>query len=61
MMSDEIDGIGIVDAKEIEKAVGLRAAGSEMDVGDKQSAKVTFGSAFAHNLSFHARANTKIM
>ena len=58
-IADQIDGVGIVDAEEVEKAVGLRAAGSEMDVGDEEGAKVAFGSAFAHNLSFHARPITK--
>ena len=41
-IADEIDGIGIMAAEEIQQSVGLRAAGSEMDVGDKQSAKAPF-------------------
>jgi hypothetical protein len=41
-----------MNTEEIQEAVGLRAAGSEMDIGDKQSAKAPFRTV-AHVLSFH--------
>ncbi len=38
-ITHQIDGVGVMTTEEIEQLVGLRAAGSEMDIGDKQSAK----------------------
>ena len=58
-IADEIDGIGVVAAEEVEQSVGLRAAGSEMDVGDKQSAKAPFGTLFTHSVTSHAGAPTR--
>src|ERR1035437_3871188 len=34
-IADEIDGIGIIAAEKIQQTIGLRAARSEMDIGDK--------------------------
>jgi len=45
-VSDQINGIGIMATEEIEQSIGLRAAGSEMDVGDKQCAIAPFGALF---------------
>src|SRR5262249_31182148 len=41
-IADQIDRVGIVAAKEIQQSVGLRAAGSEMNIGDEESAKAPF-------------------
>ncbi len=60
-VANEIDDVGVVTAEKVEETVGLRAAGSEMDVGDKQSAKASFWTTVAHNLSFHGRALIKIV
>ena len=49
-IADEIDGIGIMAAQEVQQSVGLRAAGPEMDVGDKQSAKAPFRQLFTHSV-----------
>jgi len=35
-VADEIDGAGLVGAEEIEKSVGLRTSGAEVDVGVEQ-------------------------
>src|SRR5258707_4343653 len=53
-IADEIDGIGIMAAEEVQQSVGLRAAGAEVDVGDKQSAKASFGTLFTHSVTSHA-------
>ncbi len=37
-------------AEKVEQSVGLRTAGSEMDVGDKQSAKVPLWQLFTHSV-----------
>jgi hypothetical protein len=58
-IADKVDGVGIVTTEEVEKAVGLRTAGSEVNIGDKQGAKASFGTAIADSLSFHARAFIK--
>ena len=55
-IADEIDGVGVVAAEEVQQPVGLRAAGSEMDVGDKQSAKAPLGAFFTQGVTSHARA-----
>ena len=55
-IADEIDGVGIMAAEEVQQSVGLRAAGSEVDVGDKQSAKAPFGALFTHSVTSHAQA-----
>ncbi len=57
-IADEIDGIGIMAAEKVQQSVGLRAAGSEMDVGDKQSAKAPFRTLFTYRVTSHARAAT---
>ena len=49
-VADQIDGVGIMGAEKIQQPVGLRAAGSEMDVGDKQSAKAPFRQLVTHNV-----------
>ena len=59
-VADEIDGIGIVAAEEVQQSFGLRAACSEMDVGDKQSAKAPFRTLFTHHVTSHARAANRI-
>ena len=45
----------------IEKAVALRATGSEMNIGDKQGAKASLRTALAHRLSFHAAPLTNVV
>jgi predicted MPP superfamily phosphohydrolase len=45
--------VGVVGLEEVQQPVGLRAAGSEMDVGDKQSAKAPFGTFFTHRVTSH--------
>ena len=55
-IADEVDGIGIVAAQEVQQSVGLRAAGSEVDVGDKQSAKAPFRTLVTYRVTSHARA-----
>ena len=50
----------IIEQSKIEEAVSLRAAGSEMNIGDKQSAKASFLTTVAHSLSFHRSALTRI-
>ena len=52
-IADEIDGVGVVDAEKVQQPVGLRAAGSEMDVGDKQSAKAPLGALFTQGVTSH--------
>jgi hypothetical protein len=42
-----------VGAEEVEQSVGLRAAGSEVNVGDKQSAKAPLGALFAYRVTSH--------
>jgi hypothetical protein len=37
-------------AEKVQQSVGLRAAGSEMDVGDKQSAKAPFRQLVTHSV-----------
>ena len=59
-IADEIDGIGIMAAEKVEQSIGLRAACSEVDVGDKQSAKAPFRSLFTHHVTSHARAANRI-
>src|SRR3984957_17748094 len=49
-VADEIDGIGVMAAEEVQQSVGLRAAGSEMDIGDKQSAKAPFRQLVTHSV-----------
>ena len=49
-VADEVDGVGVMAAEKIQQAVGLRAAGSEMDVGDEQSAKVPLRQLFTHSV-----------
>src|ERR1700722_16314098 len=49
-IADEIDGIGVMAAEKIQQSVGLRAAGSEMDIGDKQSAKAPFRQLVTHSV-----------
>ena len=49
-IADEIDGIGVMAAQEVQQSVGLRAAGSEMDIGDKQSAKAPLRALFTHSV-----------
>jgi hypothetical protein len=44
-----------VAAEKVQQSVGLRTAGSEMDVGDKQSAKSPFRQLFTHRVTSHAR------
>ena len=51
-IADEIDRIGVVAAEKVEQSVGLRAAGSEVDVGDKQSAKAPLRLLFTHQRHF---------
>src|ERR1700736_577507 len=46
----EINGIAIVAAEEGQQPSGLRAAGAEMDVRDKQSAKAPFRTLFTHSV-----------
>jgi hypothetical protein len=55
-IADQVDHVGVVCAEEIEQLVGLRAAGSEMDIGDKQGAKAPLRTLFTHNITSHARA-----
>src|SRR6202521_2014474 len=55
-IADEIDGIGVVAAKKVEQSVGLRTAGSEMYIGDKQSAAAPFRQLFTHRVTSHMRA-----
>ena len=55
-VADEIDGVGVVGPEKVQQAVGLRAAGSEMDVGDKQSAKAPLGAFFTRGVTTHAPA-----
>jgi hypothetical protein len=40
--------------KEVQQAIGLRAARSEMNVGDKQSAKASFRTLVTHSVTSHA-------
>ena len=49
-IADQVDGVGVVGAEEVQQSVGLRAAGSEMDVGDKQSAKAPFRQLVTHSV-----------
>jgi hypothetical protein len=37
-------------AEEIQQSLGLRAAGTEVDIGDKQSAKASFRTLFTHSV-----------
>jgi hypothetical protein len=57
-ISNEIDRVGVVAAEEIQQSVGLRAAGPEMDVGDKQSAEAPIGRLITQGVTSHARALT---
>src|ERR1700687_868809 len=47
-IADEIDGIGVMAAEKVQQSFGLRAAGSEVNVGDKQSAKASFRTLVTH-------------
>ena len=60
-IANEIDGVGIMAAEEIQQPVGLRAAGPEMDVGDKQSAKAPFGALFTQGVTSHACAPNRFL
>jgi hypothetical protein len=42
-IADQINRFGFVVTEEVEQLVGLTAAGSQMDVGDKQRAKPSRG------------------
>src|SRR5882724_7658145 len=55
-IADEIDGIGVMAAEKVQQSFGLRAAGSEMDVGDKQSAKAPCRTLVTRSVTSHARA-----
>jgi len=58
-IADQVDGVGVVDAKEVQQSFGLRAACAEVDVGDKQSAEAPFGlSSLIESLS-HGQALTE--
>ncbi|MBA7680558.1 hypothetical protein ES703_88878 [subsurface metagenome] len=57
-ISDEIDRVGVVNAEEIQQSVGLRTAGSEMDIGDEQSAEAPIGRLITQGVTTHARALT---
>src|SRR5262249_30456448 len=57
-VTDQVDGVGIMVAEKIEQLVGLRAAGSEMDIGDKQSAKAPLRAFFTCSVTSHIRALT---
>ena len=52
-VSDEIDRVGVVAAEEIQQSVGLRAASSEMDIGDEQGTKAPFGAFFTQGVTTH--------
>ena len=52
-ISDEVDGVGIMASEKVQQSIGLRAAGSEVDVGDKQSAKAPFGALFTQGVTSH--------
>jgi len=52
----QIDGVGIMAAEKVEQLVGLRAAGTEMDVGDKQGAKAPIRALFTYSVTSHERA-----
>jgi hypothetical protein len=45
-------------AEEIQQSIGLRAAGSEMHVGDEQSAEAPIGGLITQGVTSHARALT---
>ena len=55
-IADQIDGVCVVSFEEVQQAVGLRAAGSEMHVGDKQGAKTPVRAVFAYRVTSHTRA-----
>jgi hypothetical protein len=42
-------------AQKVQQSVGLRTAGAEVDIGDKQSAKSPFRQLFTHRVTSHAR------
>ena len=57
-IADQVDRVGVVAAQEIEQSFGLRAAGPEMHVGDKQRAERRSGLS-SLQVNSHARALTK--
>ena len=59
-VADEIDRVGIVEAQEVEQKVGLRTAGSEMNVGDEQRAKAPLRALVTHIVTSHAPACNNI-
>jgi hypothetical protein len=59
-IADEIDGVGVMAAEKVQQSFGLRTTGSEMDVGDKQSAKAPFRTLVTHNVTSHARAANRM-
>src|SRR5262249_29296657 len=57
-VADHIDGVGVVAAQEIQQSVGLRAAGSEMDIAAEETAEGLFGALITQGVTSHARALT---
>src|SRR5665647_3492826 len=51
-IANQVDGIGIMAAEKVQQSFGLRAAGPEVNVGDKQSAKAPFWQLFTHSVTF---------
>ena len=54
-IADQIDGVGVMTPKKVQQLFGLRAAGSEMDVGYKQSAKAPLRAFLTHRVTSHTR------
>ena len=57
-IADEIDRLGIVILEEIQQLAGLRAARTQMDVGDEQSPETAIWIAFIHRVAAHGSAAT---
>ncbi|MGY3290466.1 hypothetical protein ACVWWP_003533 [Bradyrhizobium sp. LM3.6] len=55
-VADEVDRVCIMEAQEVEQKVGLRTAGSEMNVGDEQRAKAPLRALVTHIVTSHATA-----
>jgi hypothetical protein len=49
-VADEIEGVGIVPAQEVEESVGLAALHAEVHVGDEQRTKTTRGELQGHDI-----------
>jgi hypothetical protein len=59
-IANKIDSIGVVALQEVKQEIGLRTAGTEMNVGDEQGPEATFGTLVTHVIASHASEHNNV-